>query len=248
MAKTKYKEAKQDDKFHATLSAAWGKLQPYVLPIGIGAGLILLVAAAWVFLAQRSAARSERPWAERHQLEVATGPEASKTPEEHLEKLADLAREYQGEPAAAIFNLELALNHFRLAHLYAGLGSGRGELDSDAAEGHLAQAASAAEQFVSDFPDHPLLPLAHLEAGKARMELEQYEAAASHFEQAALSPVPFAAAVARWHAARCYEKLGRLAEAREAYQTLRDTQMAGWVAQLAEYDLARLDRQAPKGE
>jgi predicted negative regulator of RcsB-dependent stress response len=239
LGKRRYKEVKQDDKFHEALSAFWAKVQPYLVPVGIVAGVILVVAAIWLFIVRRQAPGRDAPWAKLYEITKPPQGEAAKTPEEQLEELAEFAREHQREPVAARALFDLARRHFSTGAL-------RRETDLDAARAHFEKSASFAEQLTADFPEHHLVAVAYFEAGKARLELGQYEEATPHFERAAQARVsPYLAALAQWQAARCYQELGDFEKARQALEAVRENQMAGWVAQQAEFQLAQLDRQQP---
>lgn len=244
MGKMKYSEVKHEDKFHEILSSVWGKLEPYTLSAGLAAIALLAIAAVWMVVARHHTATGEKPWIERFEIGERIGRSDKLDDEEKakelLGELTALARTYQGQPAAAITLLEVAQSHLALGRRHDGTAS------KDSRE-HLEKAAQAAEQFVADFPDHPLVALAHYEAGKARLDLAQYEGAADHFEQARKSPIAFLAALARLHEGRCYEKLGRLDKARQAYEAVRDDKMAAWCADQAEFHLTRLRRTPQKG-
>jgi tetratricopeptide (TPR) repeat protein len=220
------------------LSAAWEKAQPYALLVGLAAVGILALASIWIALSRHYAARADRPWEEHFEIarELAdAGDDREERVRRFFEQMEGLADTYRGRAVASVALLKLAQGHARRA---ADL---RSE-DPDAAKEHLEDAADAAEQFVADFSDHRHLALAYYEAGKARLELGEYERAADHFAQATRSPIRYLQVLAKWHRAFCYEQLGRLDEARRIYEAIRDDQTAGWCADQAEFQLTQLGR------
>lgn len=244
MGKMRYSEAKHDDKFHEALSAAWERAEPYLLPVGIAVGALLVVIAVWMVASRYHTATGEKPWIERFDLSQQLAQSDEPDPEAQATRVLDalntLVKNYQGHDAAAITLLELAQGHL-------GLASARSSDDPKAATSHLEQAAQAAEQFIADHPDHPLVPLAHYDAGKAHLDLGHFDPAADHFERARATRITFLAALARLQAGLCYEKTGQLDKARQAYQALRTDATAAWCAEQAEFHLAKLKRSAHKG-
>ena len=245
----KYSEVKHEDKFHEALSNAWHRVERYVLPVGIGVLVVLGLAAVWMAVARHRTSGADRPWAERFELGQRYADVDEEDSKEQTRKLlaelGSLIDKHRGEPVAAITLLEVAQSHL-------GLASAERDENPDAATDHLKRAAKAAEQFTADFADHPLLALAHYEAGKARLDLKQYERAAQHFEDAhERSDTPFLKALARLQAGLCYEQRGEVDKARQAYEAVRDNKGADgrrtWCADQAEYHLARLRRQPPRG-
>lgn len=239
----KYSEVKHPDKFAEALSRLWQKVERYIAPAGIAMAVGLLAVAAWLVASRVFADRSDRPWEDRYRLaEEFAGSardDGERVSEPLLAKLGDFVQQHRGRPVAAITLLELAQGHLlRAAAL-------RDDKPSDA-RGHLQKAAAAAEQFVADFPAHPQIALAHYQAGKARLELGEWERAAERFEKASTSQVAALAALAKWQAGYCYEQLGRLEEARMKYEELRMDPLAGWCAEQAEFALAQLGRRSPQ--
>ena len=208
--KHRYKDTKEDDKFHAVLAGTWARIEPYALKIGIGLAVVLVVAIVWMLIASHLAKRADRPWARRfeiHQETRAPRPperggaqgEARASPEEKAEfektrlelqekcsnGLTELASEYKGDSVAAITLLDLS-------GLGSTIGKAKRSTDAAGAASHFLRAAEAGEQFLADFPDHLLLGIAANNAGKARLELAdvQHHAAAAedakaNFEAAA---------------------------------------------------------------
>ena len=240
----KYSEVKHEDKFHEILSHAWTKVERYAVPAGFGVLALLVIATIWIFLARHHIATGEKPWTERFEIgeRIANDDtlDDDKKADALLAELTAFAHTYQGKPAAAITLLELAQTHLALA-------KPQGGQPPQSQREHLEKAAQAAEQFAADFPNHTLIALAHYEAGKARLDLGQHDAAADHFEQARGSTIAFLAALARLEAGRCYEKLGQLDKARQAYEAVRDDKMGAWCADQAEFHLTRLQRTPKKG-
>jgi len=243
VAKRTYSEIKHPDKFAEALSNAWERVEPYALRVCLGAIGLLVLAGVWIALSRRGAARAEEPWAEHFEIArdfADAGAESADARDEQLAtKMADLVAKYPAKPIAAITLLELTQWNFRRA-------TTRRRDDAKAARGLFEDAANAAEQFIADFPDHRYLTLACFEAGKARLELGEYERAAQHFGQASQSLMRYLAVQAKWHRAFCLEKLGRADEARPIYETLRDDPTAGWCAEQAEFQLAQLGQQPSK--
>lgn len=272
MAKQLYKDVKHPDKFHEALSGVWAKMEPYALHAGLGVLVVIVVAGVWFAVWHQSASRRDAAWAkdfaiERQAREAAaeaeTAAEREKVDEQTAAELEAFVREYQRRPVAAVALLKLAQAHARLGRRARGS-------DRKAAREHFRESAEAAEQFLADFPDHGLTTLAAWNAGKARFELREYPRAAQHFQQATGSQVRFLAALARWHAGRCYEHMGRAEAAREAYEALRNERPGyaalraafgdfrarqllavnpalEWCAQQAQWRLAQLQRKSPKG-
>ena len=243
MAKHRYSEVKHPDKFAEALSAFWSKIERYIVPIGLVTLVLLAVATIWIVVSRRYTASSQRPWDQRFQLAEEFQKQAQEGREAKadglLGKMMALAKDYQGRPVAAITLLEASESYLRL-------GESRREENAKGAQEDFERAANAAEQFLADFPSHPLAPLAHYDAGRARLALGEYERAARHFEGAAQSRIRFLAVLAQLDGALCYQKLGRLDDARRLYETLRDDQTAGWCAEQAEFELAQLGRQPAK--
>jgi len=245
----KYSEVKHEDKFHEALSHGWERVQRYVVPAGIAVLAVLVAATVWMFIAQHRTSGRERAWAERFEIghRYATNlpddeAEAKEQTRKLLAELEDFARKHQGRDAAAITLLEVARTHLALA------GGEQGKDDS-AAKDHLQRAAAAAELFLEHYPGHPYAAAAHYDAGKARLDLGNTEEALTHFDAARQgSDVAFLRALAGLQAGLCYEKLGRIDKAREAFETVRDSKgpddRPTWCAQQAEYHLARLRRGA----
>jgi tetratricopeptide (TPR) repeat protein len=245
VAKHRYKDVKHPDKFHEALSKAWAKAEPYALPAGIAVLALLVLTGVWVAVARQWTAGREEPWAELFRIQqeaelaqdrVQTEAQRQTATVEKLAALETLSRENAGRPVAAVALQRLASGYFALAEAER-------TREPDASKRHLVRAAEAAEQFLADFPDHGLAPLAAYTAGKARFELDQFNRALQHFQQAQTASVRAVAAFAQWHAARCQEELGQLAAARQAYQSLRNDPWAGWTAEQARWRLAQLDRQ-----
>jgi len=239
-----YKEVKHDDRFHEALSGVWAKYGAYIWGAGLAMGVLLVVVIVWVAVSRLYAGRRDRPWVERFELRqsLRAAPLQGVSEQEaarYLAKMNDLAREYRGRSVAALTLLELAQEHF-------GIASGKRDTDPKAAKEHLEEAVGAAERLVADLPDHAFAPLAHFEAGKALFELRQYERAAQHFEQARACEIDYVSALAALHAGRCYERLGRLDDARRAYESVRNNKMAGWCGDQAEFQIAELDRRAAR--
>ena len=247
MGKHKYSEVKHADKFAEALGRLWQKIERYVVVFGGAALVLLVVSAIWIAVARRHAARVDKPWEDRFELarRYATKSReeagAAATTAKLLEEMRELAAAHPGGPVAAITLLEASEGYFRLA-------SSQGTEKPDAARENYKRAADVAEQFAADFPDDPLVTLAHYDAGRARLELAEYERAAKHLEQAAQSPHRSLAVLAQWEMAYCYERLGRLDDARRAYESLRDDKMAGWCAEQAEFQLAQLGRLPSRGK
>lgn len=246
----KYSEVKHDDKFHEALSHAWDKMQPYALHVGIAAGLVLALAAVWMVVARRDTSSAERPWAERYAIsrryiDAFDEENSAEQSRKLLGELDAFVDEHRGTSAAAITLLEVAqqhLNHAEDARLH----------DADKADDDLKRAAKAAEQFVADYADHPLLPVAQFTAGKARLDLEEYAKAGEHFARAAAATdVPFLKTLAQLHEALCHEKAGEVAKARAAFETVRDSKgpdgQPTWCAEQADYHLTRLRREPAQG-
>jgi len=239
----RYSEVKHPDKFAEALSTLWQKSEWYVVRAAIGMGAVLLVVGAWLGASSLFVGRGDESWAERFRVVEEAMRDIQEDPEtvsaNLLAKMDAFVAEHRGDPAAAITLLELAQGHQRRA---AGL---RDEKPKEAREA-LLKAANAAEQFLADFPAHRHVATAQYEAGKARLELGEWERAAEHFEKAAASPVPALAVLAKWHAGYCYERLGRVEQARLKYEELRVDRTAGWCAEQAEFALAQLGRRPPK--
>jgi len=242
----KYSEVKHEDKFHEALSKAWDHVQGYALPAGIAAGLLLVSVIVWMVVAQHRRSGIERVAAERFEIgrryaDIDTSDEqkAKEQSAKQLAELEDFAARHQGSDVAAVTLLEVARQHLTLAEAVRGT-------DPDAAEDHLKRAAKAAEQFLADYPEHPHVAQAHYDAGKARLDLKQYERAARHFEEARHTDIAFLATLAQFHAGLCYEKSGELAKARAAFETVRDSKgfdgYPTWCADQAEFHLTRLGR------
>jgi tetratricopeptide (TPR) repeat protein len=249
LAKQRYKDVKHPDKFHEGLSAAWAVVEPYALPVGIAVFVLLIVAGIWVVVARQWAARRDAPWAKDFEIhrrandaaaEAETNEDLEKAAQQALADIDALAREYQRRPVAAVALIKLSRGHF-------GLGHRSRTRDPKSASEHFKKAAEAAEQFLADFPDHGLHAIAAYNGGRARLELGEHQRAAEHFERAQTSAVSSLAAIAQWHAARCYEHLGRTDSARRAYQALRNNPWAGWCAQQAEWRLSQLESRPAKG-
>ncbi len=238
----RHRDVKHADKFAETLSAIWVKIEPYVIRVGVVVGLGVAAVGLWLLASSLFGGRGDTSWEARFQMIEEATREAPADPEaagaKMLAKMDEFAVEHRGKPAAAITLLELAQGHQRRA------ASLREEKPKEARE-ELAKAAGAAEQLLADFPDFRHAATAHYEAGKARLELGEWERAAEHFEKAAAAPIPSLAALAKWHAGYCYEQLGRLAQARLQYEELRVDPMAGWCAEQAEFALAQLGRRPP---
>jgi len=245
VAKRTYSEVKHDDKFHATLTKWWEKLEPHLLHIGLAAGGVLLLALIWMLVASGSRAANDEPWAERAAIER----EEDLTQADRLEKLAALVQKYSGEPVAALTQLEIAQgynaqgNEKSMPPAYEAEKPEEKTAREAEAKQAYQKAAAAAEQFLADFPEHSLAAVAAFEAGKARLALGEPKAALPHFEKAAASKVLYLAALAQWHAARCHQALGDTESARSAYQRVIDNKQAGFLVAQAQYDLARLDEQ-----
>lgn len=245
----KYSEVKHDDKFHEALSKAWDRMQPYALHAGVAVGVVLVVAAVWMAVARHRTSSADEPWAERHTIsrrfldavDETNSEEQSRKLVAELEAFVETRR---GSPAAAITLLQMAQRQLDLA-------DNERPRDATKAKEHLARAAKAAEQFVADFPDHPLLPYAHFTAGKARLDHEDYTEAAKHFAAAEATEVAFLKALTQLHKGLCYEKLGQLDQARAAYTTVRGSKgpkgQPTWCAEQADYHLARLRGEPAKG-
>jgi len=243
VGKHRYRDVKHADKFIETLSEYWAKAEPYVIRVGIVMGVAIVAVGLWLLGTRLFGDRSDASWEERFQMMEEAVHNAPADPEaagsKILAKMDEFAAEHRGEPATAVTLLELAQGHERRA---AGL---RDEKPKEARE-ELQKAASAAEQLIADFPGFRHVATAHYEAGKARLELGEWERAAEHFEKAAAAPIPSLAALAKWQAGYCYEQLGRLAQARLKYEELRVDPAAGWCAEQAEFALAQLGRRPPK--
>jgi len=235
----RYSEVKHPDKFAEALAAIWGRCERFALPAGIAMAVGLAAIILWLVGTRLFAGRGDAAWHERFELAqeaaAAARDSGQGVTDELLAKMADFVRRHPRHPAGAVTLLELAQGHMRRAAML------RAE-KPDEAKAHLEKAASAGEQFVADFPDHRYVALAHYEAGKARFDLGQWERAAEHFEKASASQVPTLAALAKWQAAICYEKLGRIEPARLKYEELRVDPLAGWCAEQAEFALAQLGR------
>jgi len=239
----RYSEVKHPDKFAEVLSKLWQKAERYIVPVGIAMVVGLLAVAAWLVASRVFADRSDQPWEERYRLaeEFASSArdDGERVTDPLLAKLGDFVQQHRGRPVAAITLLELAQGHLlRAAAL-------RDDKLAEARQ-HLQKAAAAAEQFVADFPAHQQIALAHYQAGKARLDLREWERAAEHFEKASTSQVAALAALAKWQAGYCYEQLGRLDQARMKYEELRVDPLAGWCAEQADFALAQLGRRAPQ--
>lgn len=238
----RHSDAKHPDKFIESLAGLWHKSERYVIRAGIVMIAVIVIAGAWLALSSLFAGRSERPWEERFQL-AEFAAKAQEGPEgigpSLFEKMKDFAQRHQGTPAAAITLLELAEAENRRAEALAS----NQPKDSRAA---YERAAAAAEQFIADFPAHPEAALGYYAAARARMGLGEWERAAEHFERAARSPVLALGALAKLQAGYCYERLGRVAQARLKYEELRAERLAGWCADQAEFALAQLGRGAPQ--
>jgi len=239
----KYSEVKHPDPFVAGLAEFWRKGEPYIIRAGIVSAIVVVGIAVWFGVSEFFTGRGDRPWEERFKLAEEFATKAQSDPEavgdKLLEKMGEFTREHQGQPAAAVTLLELAQWQLRT-------GVSRRDEKPKEARAHFEKAAAAAEQFVADFPRHRHVGLAYYEAGKARMELEEWERAVQHFEKATESPVHIVAALARWGAAYSYEQLGRLDQARDRYEALRVDPLAGWCTEQAEFALAQLGRTPPK--
>ena len=249
----KYSEIKHADKFYEALSKYWAKVERYVWPAGIVMGVLLVVVAVWLLFGGQAGSRGDQAWARLFEIREAFRPETEESLErvsaQSIEKLASLAKEYQGRPVAAVALLYLTQGNY-------GMAVAKREENLKAltpeimkfVQDRFTRSAEAAEQFVADFPKHSLVGLAQYDAGKARLELGDIERAADHFAKANESnTVAFLKVLAGWHAARCYENLGQLDKARQAYEAVRSDRMAGWCADLAEFRLARLGSSAPRG-
>jgi len=238
----RYRDVKHADKFAETLSALWVKAEPYVIRAGTVLGVATAAVGLWLLASSLFGGRGDTSWEARFEMIEKATRDAPSDPEaagsRMLAKMDEFAAEHRGEPAAAITLLELAQGHQRRA---AAL---RDDKPQEARE-ELAKAAGAAEQLLADFPDFRHAATAHYEAGKARLELGEWERAAEHFEKAATAPIPSLAALAKWHAGYCYERLGRLAQARLRYEEVRADTAAGWCAEQAEFALAQLGRRSP---
>jgi len=242
VSKRTYSEVKHDDKFHETLTKFWDKIQPHMLHVGLAAGGVLVLALGWILVAQSGTATQNKPWAERAAIadkEIGI--------EERLEDYAALAKAYQGQPVAAMTQIEIAQGYFGLGNQKSLPPLMEDEKPADAAtrkteaKQAFQKAAAAAEQVIADHPDYSLVELAAFEAGKARFALEEYDLALPHFTAAAASKVLYLSAIAQWHAARCHQALGDVDAARAAYTRVMDNQHADFLAAQAEFDLARLD-------
>ncbi|MBL7222709.1 MAG: tetratricopeptide repeat protein [Candidatus Brocadiae bacterium] len=249
MSKHLYKDVKHPDKFHELLSHAWARMEPYALQAGIAVLALVAVATVWFVVARQRAASLEKPWAQAFDIQrrasdalatARTDADRETIEEQVLADLAALAREQARRPVAALALIELSQAQFRRGHL-------RRTQDPDAARDRFRAAAEAAEQFLADFPNHGLRALAAYNAGKARLELREYPRAVQHFQQAHDAPIRSLAALARWHTARCQERLGQLDAARQAYEALRNDPWAGWCAQQAQWRLSQLQSRPTQG-
>jgi len=212
--------------------------------VGIVMVGVALVAGLWVAFSGLFGGRAERSWEERFQLAEEAAKALDTTErlgDSLLVKMKEFTQKHQGTAAAAVTLLELADAENRRAE---GL---RDEKPKDA-RGAFEKAASAAGQFIADFPAHPDVALAEYAAGRARLGLQEWERAAEHFEKASRSQVAALAALARLQAGYCYEQLGRLAQARLKYEELRSEplELAGWCAEQAKFALAQLGRRPSK--
>lgn len=255
MGKRKHSEIKHADKVHEALTVFWGKLDPYVWPGAIGMGILLVLMGIWLLFGSGTPG-AERAWAELFEIrdtymprgEEATVLEFDQNARAYVDKLAALCNEYRGRPVAAVALLDLA-------QACSGLGGGLRERNmatpgltrqdqeknEKAAHDLFIHAAEAAERFIVDFPQHSLLALAYYEAGKARYELAEYDAAAEHFGHARAGfTIPFPKALATYHAGRSYELAGHIDKARSSYQAVREEKLAGWCGDLADFRLAQL--------
>ncbi|GAF86979.1 unnamed protein product, partial [marine sediment metagenome] len=148
----KYSEVKHEDKFHEALSNAWDRVERYALPVGITVCVLLLGAVAWMFISQYQTSSLEKPWAERFEIgrryADTDDTDAKEQTKRLLAELEAFVQKHQGKGVAAITLLEIARTHLTLADIERGK-------DTDAVKDHLKRAASAAEQFIADFPSHP---------------------------------------------------------------------------------------------
>ncbi len=242
----RHSEVKHADKFAEVLHAVWEKVERYVVRVGLVVTAGVIVFGAWLLISHLFAGSSDQAWEDHFQLVRDLSAEAAKAPEDsdavadrYLVKLREFVDTHRGDPAAAIALLELAQGHARRA---AAL---REEKPTEARK-QTEEAAGAAERFIADFPDHRDIAIARYEAGKARLELGEWERAADHFEKAAGSKIPLLDAMARLMAGYCYEQLGRLDQARLTYEKVRVDPLAGWCAEQADFALAQLGRRPAK--
>jgi tetratricopeptide (TPR) repeat protein len=245
VAKRTYSEVKHDDKFHESLARLWGRIEPYMLHVGIAAGAVIVIAAIWMLLVRSESAAKGEPWARHFAIMKQTGVD----PEKQIEDYAALASDYEGHPVAAMALIEAAQGYFKLGtdKSLAPPGAEKPEdkaKRTEEARQFFQKAAAAAEKVLEAYPDYPRSDVAAFEAGKARFALEEHERALPHFEAAAASKVLHLAAQAQWHAARCHQALGNIEAARAAYEHVKDNQHASYMRAQAEFDLARLDEEA----
>lgn len=100
--------------------------------------------------------------------------------------------------------------------------------------GHLPEAAATYREFVTSYPQHPLIDTARL-GGAAVLESElKFEDAKKEYLMIASRPDSFAVTAAKLGAARCCEMLGQTKEAAQYYEELMPVAAnTGWEVQVA---------------
>ena len=113
----------------------------------------------------------------------------------------------------------------QLAHEYTGKNVGAQALlrlaDVQSQAGRLAEAVAAYQEFLTAYPQHPLVDSAQLGQAAALESMPgKLDEAKSHYQQLAYRPNSYTTMAAKLGAARCAEALGQTKEARQLYEEL----------------------------
>ncbi len=114
-------------------------------------------------------------------------------------------------------------------------------------EGKLAEEEAALRRFVTQFPRHPLLPLAQHALGRSLRAQGKGEAALAQFADVRnANPGTGIASMAALDAGKTAIELGRVEDARALYQEAAATQFTSSAAQMAAFELKLLEAKFPK--
>lgn len=102
------------------------------------------------------------------------------------------------------------------------------------------EAIATFKDFLTRYSDHPLVPFVRQCLGYAFEEKDHFDAAIQYLQGNAPKDNPFLLAQERWDIGRCYEKMGRIEEAKRSYQEAIGASPNSPWAELAQYRLDKL--------
>lgn len=204
---------------------AW--LSEHKLTVGLGAVLVLSLSIATTSYFSKKTREYESVWTRIGEMTLEASVAEFQEPKAREETLSKAVEQYKSMLGEAAAKKAAPWILFQLGN-------------AQYSSGKYDDAISTYKEFLGKYGNHSLAPYVRQSLGYACEDKGHYDAALGYFQGATPQDNPYFVAQEKWDTGRCYEKMGRLEEARKAYTAAINLDPDSQWARLAQYRLDNL--------